>query len=71
MPDIPFDDPAWRQVLQRTEQKKGSCTSCWGYCLWHDGLSPMGPLDAQDGMPTIPCPECGANANPQKEVANV
>jgi hypothetical protein len=24
----------------------------------------MGPLDAEDRMPTQPCPECGANANP-------
>jgi hypothetical protein len=28
-----------------------------------DGV-PMGPLDAADGVPTIPCPECGANTNP-------
>lgn len=33
--------------------------------MWGMGeSSPMGPMDASDGMPTYPCPECGANANP-------
>jgi len=27
----------------------------------------MGPIDAKDGYPTKPCPECGANANPLKK----
>ena len=40
-----------------------------GYGLWAIGdPSPMGPIDAGDGMPTIPCPTCGANANPIKKV---
>jgi hypothetical protein len=28
--------------------------------------SPMGIMDAHGGMPTIACPECGANRNPIK-----
>ena len=41
------------------------CTKCEGYGLWFDGSNaPMGPSDAEDGIPTIKCPECGANANP-------
>jgi len=43
------------------------CTTCWGYGLWAMGeASPMGPMDASDGMPTKACPECGANPNPMK-----
>lgn len=43
------------------------CKICYGYGLWAMGdPSPMGRMDASDGMPTIPCPECGANANPLK-----
>jgi hypothetical protein len=26
----------------------------------------MGEMDARGGMPTIACPECGANKNPTK-----
>jgi len=26
----------------------------------------MGPMDAADGMPTLPCPSCGACKNPVK-----
>jgi hypothetical protein len=45
------------------------CKTCRGYGLWYYGdPSPMGPVDASDGMPTIPCPECGANANPIEEI---
>ena len=41
------------------------CDTCYGYGLWGMGESaPMGPIDASDGYPTYPCPECGANANP-------
>jgi hypothetical protein len=43
------------------------CGTCWGNGLWPDGTAPMGPMDASDGMPTIPCPECGANPNPIKK----
>lgn len=43
------------------------CKTCYGYGLWGVGdACPMGRIDASDGMPTIPCPECGANANPVK-----
>jgi len=45
----------------------GKCSVCYGYGMWAIGFSsPMGPIDAQDGCPTKPCPECGANANPPK-----
>jgi len=41
------------------------CETCFGYGLWAWGIpSPMGTMDAKDGMTTIPCPECGADANP-------
>src|SRR5579884_2572334 len=41
------------------------CGTCWGYGLWAYGTPmAMGPLDAQEGMPTKPCEECGASANP-------
>lgn len=47
--------------------KKEPCKTCFGFGLWAFGdPSPMGPMDAEDGVPTIPCPECGANANPTK-----
>ena len=43
------------------------CKTCWGYGLWPFGEPvPMGPIDAEDGMPTKACPECGANPNPWK-----
>jgi hypothetical protein len=28
--------------------------------------SPMGSMDARDGIPTQACPECGANPNPRR-----
>lgn len=44
------------------------CKTCYGYGLHALGdPSPMGPMDASDKMPTIPCPECGANANPLRK----
>ena len=49
--------------------KTKTCTRCYGYGLWAVGDPvPMGPIDALDGLPTIPCPECGANANPVDEL---
>ena len=48
--------------------KNKSCDKCDGYGLWfNDPKSPMGPIDASDGIPTIPCPKCKANANPIKK----
>lgn len=45
--------------------EENQCTTCYGYGLWAMGdPSPMGPLDASGGMPTISCPVCGADANP-------
>jgi hypothetical protein len=50
--------------VPRTEAQK-NCQTCNGYGLWATGdATPMGPMDAGDGMPTIECPECKANANP-------
>lgn len=44
------------------------CSTCYGYGLWAIGdPSPMGPMDSRS-MPTIPCPECKADANPNKVV---
>lgn len=46
-------------------KKTKVCSSCYGYGFWTDGTAPMGPIDASDGVRTIACIECGANANPQ------
>ena len=44
-----------------------TCSTCRGYGLWAMGdPSPMGRMDAADGLPTLECPECKANANPVK-----
>lgn len=52
------------------------CKTCYGFGMWAIGdPSPMGPGDAGcinpdkpvPGYPTIPCPSCGANANPIDE----
>jgi hypothetical protein len=41
------------------------CKTCYGYGFWAFGdYVPVGPMDAEDGTPTLPCPECGANPNP-------
>jgi hypothetical protein len=43
------------------------CKTCLGFGLHALGEhTPMGPMDAADGMPTIKCPECGANKNPAR-----
>lgn len=45
--------------------KKKKCDRCLGFGLHAIGSqSPMGPMDAEDGMPTVACPICGANKNP-------
>lgn len=52
----------------KNKDKKKKCNTCWGYGVWVMGdASPMGPMDASDGMPTKACPECGANPNPIKK----
>jgi hypothetical protein len=52
------------------KSKKGKDVTnfcCYGFGLWAWGVpSPMGSMDARDGMPTIKCPVCGANKNPRK-----
>ena len=46
---------------------KKKCKTCYGFGLWAIGdPTPMGPLDAEDGCPTIACPECKANANKKR-----
>ena len=43
------------------------CKTCLGYGFWvWSHIAPMGRIDAEDGVPTIPCPECKANPNPVK-----
>ena len=44
----------------------GDCEMCLGYGMWPDLTQAMGRLDAEDGMPTVACPMCGANANSPK-----
>ena len=42
------------------------CNSCFGYGFWSwTHIAPMGAMDAEDGVPTTKCPECGANPNPR------
>lgn len=43
------------------------CKTCYGHGMWALGdPCPMGPMDAAGGVPTLPCPECGANRNPPR-----
>ena len=51
-------------IINKVPKKTAKCATCYGHGLWPDGTAPMGPMDASDGMPTIACPECGANRNP-------
>ena len=45
------------------------CKTCYGFGLWSMGQpSPMGPMDASEGFPTIQCPECKSNPNPINEI---
>lgn len=56
----------------KLEKEGNSCSTCWGYGLWDLGdPTPMGPMDASDGMPTQACPECGANPNPLEMKVNL
>jgi len=66
---VPEFNEQWRllKTTSKTSKQAVSCTSCYGYGLHAMGdPSPMGPMDAADGMPTIACPTCGSNANPFK-----
>lgn len=48
---------------------ENKCKTCKGFGMWGIGLfTSMGPSDAASGMPTLPCPECGKNANPLEKV---
>ena len=53
-----------KKSKQKSKQKPGTkteCKTCRGYGLWRIGdHSPMGEIDAFDGLPSIKCPECGA-----------
>ena len=50
------------------KKEKEKCNLCYGYGFWCWGhIAPMGPMDASDGVPTMPCPKCGANPNPVKK----
>ena len=47
------------------EMSKKKCKACLGYGFWAwSHIAPMGQMDAEDGVPTIVCPECKANPNP-------
>jgi len=53
------------QIEEMVESKKKICSFCMGYGFWCWGdLVPVGPMDAEDFVPTMACPECGANPNP-------
>ena len=57
-----------KEVIKMKLNIKSKCKTCMGYGLWAFGdPSPVGPMDASDGIPTKTCPECGANANPIKK----
>ncbi len=52
-------------IVNKSAKAEAKCKTCYGYGMWGIGdACPMGPMDASDGLPTKPCPECGANANP-------
>jgi hypothetical protein len=55
-------------IVNKVKTMPRNCKTCYGCGLWPDGTAPMGPMDASDGMPTIACPECGANPNPSKKL---
>lgn len=43
------------------------CPACYGHGLWAVGdPSPVGPMDASDGVPTKRCPVCGAGGKNEK-----
>ena len=51
------------------KKKNTKCSTCFGFGLWGIGdACAMGPMDARDGCPTVPCPECKANANPRRRL---
>lgn len=52
----------WADTDRQMREKTGTdCQTCWGYGIWAWGDPvPMGPMDAKDGTPADPCPECGA-----------
>ena len=50
--------------MTHAEKPLKKCQTCFGYGIWFNLTAPMGRMDASDGMPTVACPECGANANP-------
>lgn len=55
-----------KQLKDIIDKESKKCGTCMGYGLWAFGASsPMGPMDARDGNPTLACPECGANRNPK------
>ena len=48
----------------KTKIERKECGTCRGYGLHAMGCSsPMGPMDASDGLPTIKCPECHMSYN--------
>lgn len=50
----------------KDKRERKECGTCQGYGMWGFGrYASMGKHDSTT-YPTIPCPECGADANPIK-----
>jgi len=51
-----------QSVSKRIVNITNKCGTCLGYGLWAIGdATPVGPIDSSDGVPTNPCPACGAD----------
>ena len=61
-----------KDYYKLSDKAKKEIGCCYGFGLWAIGdATPMGPMDARDGMPTVKCPTCGADANPVRPVRKV
>jgi len=59
---VVIPDCVSQQIIDITNKYAKKCGTCLGYGLWAIGdASPVGRMDASDGVPTKPCPECGAD----------
>ena len=54
---------------KRYYEKHGKpCPICLGFGLWAFGrMTAMGLMDAEEGFPTVECPVCKSNINPETE----
>lgn len=54
----------FKSIKTKMKTRINECTLCHGFGLHALGdPSPMGRMDAQDGLPTQVCPECGQSYN--------